>query len=43
MQVKFNMDARHGDFGHKISPEIKAAGMRAFYNYEKRFGRLKGK
>lgn len=42
-QAKFNMDARHGDFGHKISPEIKAAGMRAFYNYEKRFGRLKGK
>lgn len=42
-QAKFNMDARHGDWGHKISPEIKAAGMRAYYNYEKKYGRLKGK
>ena len=42
-QAKFNMDARHGYFGHEIAPEIAKAGMRARYNYEKKYGRLKGK
>ena len=42
-QAKFNMDARHGDFGHKIAPEIGKAVMRARYKYEKKYGRLKGK
>jgi len=44
-QAKFRMDARHGDFGYNdiITPEIKKAGLRARYNYEKKFGRLKGK
>lgn len=42
-QAKFNMDARHGYFGHELAPEIAKAGMRARYNYEKKYGRLKGK
>ncbi|WP_248785811.1 hypothetical protein, partial [Escherichia coli] len=27
--AKFRMDARHGDFGHEISPESKKTSMRA--------------
>jgi hypothetical protein len=42
-QAKFNMNARHGDFGYEIAPEIKKAVMRARSNYEKKYGRLKGK
>lgn len=41
--AKFRMDARHGDFGHEISPQSKRTSMRARYNYEKKYGRLKGK
>lgn len=41
-QAKFNKQARTGDFG-PVDYKARSAGMRAQLNYEKKYGRLKGK
>jgi hypothetical protein len=41
-QAKFNKQARSGDFG-PVDYKARSAGMRAQLNYEKKYGRLKGK
>ena len=41
-QAKFNKQARTGDFG-PVDYKARSASMRAQLNYEKKYGRLKGK
>lgn len=41
-QAKFNKQARSGDFG-PVDYKARSAGMRAQLNYEKKYGRMKGK